>query len=289
MTAAEEKLSAALATLVPWDRRSIRPALTRHTPARRNCLINDHKTLETQRTIAAEELRIRRLSLTEAETEARQYQRQHQPVTEQALRERRGQRDTLWQSLRSGARPLELGGDEYEIGVRATDELADRRYLDAATTEHAQTLMNKVERLVAEIEERERQVNEANAALTELAGDWQTRMTGLGLSRITLDRIGGWNQNRDKVLMAGQTLEDARTHLAALQARAAAGQEQAPRTVLAELGITGLANADITALIAHAEGATKDHTEYTRKLQNLQEQQRRGHCCDAARQTDENG
>lgn len=272
VTAGEEKLNAALTTLIPWigDLSALRLLdIPQYDEIQR--LTNDHKTSETQRNIATEELRVRRLSLAEAETEARQYQRQHQPVTEQNLRERRGQRDTLWQSLRSGVRPLELGGDEYETEVRATDELADRRYLDAATTEHAQTLVNKVERLLAEIEERERQVNEANATLTAIAGAWQTRMTDLGLSGIKLDRIGSWSQNRDKTLLAGQTLEDARTKLGALQARGT-GQEQALRSVLTKLGITGLANADMAALIAQAEAATKDQTEHTSKLQNLLQQ-----------------
>lgn len=272
VSASQEKLEAALTVLIPWtgDLSGLRSLdVPQHDEIRR--FANDHKTLETRRNIATEELRTRRLSLADAETEARQYQRQRQPVTEQALRERRGQRDALWQSLRSGAGSLASRGDEYETEVKATDDLADRRYLDAATTEHAQTLVNKVERLLAEIDERDRQVNEANAALAELDLAWQARMVSLGLSGLTLDRIGPWSQNRDKTLAAGQKLDDAKTQLATLRARAK-GQQQALRTVLTELGVTGLESADLNALIAYAEGATKGHTEYTGKLQNLQQQ-----------------
>lgn len=269
---AQIKLDTALGALDPWEGtldalRSLDPP--QHDEIQR--FANRRIALETVRDRAADALRAKRVTATQAKVEADQFVRQQQLITEQILRDRRAQRDALWHDFRSGAKSLAAAGDEFEVEVRATDDLADRRYIDASKIEQAQTLTNKLEVLEAEITELDRQAADTNRELSELDATWQARMTTLGLPGLTLDLLTPWSQNRDKALLAAQAVDDATAQQNTLQVRAD-GQEQALRGALAKLGVTGLESADLQDLIVRAEGLQAAQAEDRALLKSLQEQ-----------------
>ena len=268
---AQAKLDAALGTLEPWKGTlaALRALdLPRHDEVQR--FTNRRSALETVRDIAADGLRAKRVVSTQAKVEVDQYVRQQQPITEQMLRDRRSQRDALWHDLRSGEKSIAATGDAYEVEVKTTDDLADRRYVDAAKIEQAQTLTNKFEVLQAEIAELERQANDTSRELLELDATWQVRMTALGLPGLTLDRLTTWSQNRDQAMLAAQVVDEAMSQQNSLIARAG-GQQQALRGALAELHVTDLKTADLKALILRAEGLQAGQADDRARLRNLQE------------------
>lgn len=269
---AQGKLDAALGALDPW--KGTLDALLSLDPPQHDEIqrfANRRIALETVRDRAADGLRAKRVAAAQAKVEADQFVRQQQPITEQVLRDRRAQRDALWHDFRSGAKSLAATGDEYEVEVKATDDLADRRYIDASKIEQAQTLTNKLEVLQAEIAELERQATDTNRELSELDAMWQARTTALGHPSLTLDRFTPWSQNRDKALLAAQAVDDATAQHNALRARAAE-QVRALRGALAELGVTGLETADLKALILRAEGLQAGQADDRARLKSLQEQ-----------------
>lgn len=178
--------------------------------AERGALAQDLKAAAQRRDELAATLEMKSLEL-------RQYLQRHRPSTWDDVVQARARRDESWQAIKSGRIELENAAPQFESHLRAADELADSRHDQAQEAAQLQSLQQQLEQ-----EEHKLASAQARHALCEQAlngfdTQWFARRERLGLGHIELDDLPEWLVLKDKVLDAGQVLEQASRELRALQ------------------------------------------------------------------------
>lgn len=138
----------------------------------------------------------------EEATEIKRRRAQREIVDREALDAARGERDGLWQDIRTGDRTVDAAGDDYSSLVEAADALADRRFDGAQAIAAVEEKEITVDRLGARMEAAREARNRAHTELEEIQHGWNARAEAMGLPGMAPTAYHEWLAARADVLQA---------------------------------------------------------------------------------------
>ncbi|NYT82955.1 AAA family ATPase [Alcaligenaceae bacterium] len=176
----------------------------------------DLKSISSRR--ADKAATVQRLSLS-----IEQFQRLHQPVTQEDVIAAREQRNAVWRSIREGGRPLAASAEAYEAKVQHADALADQRHDKAREAAEFQALEQQLEQERAAYQDILRRHEACASALEVQESAWRERSIGLALDGMALEEFSDWLARKDAALDAAGALalaQEERDALAGAHSRA---------------------------------------------------------------------
>lgn len=176
------------------------------------------------------------------------------PIASEDMETSRKGRDQLWTDIRSGTKSAEKNGDEYEVKVKATDELADTRYRNANDAKELELLRNDIAKSELERDRLGNKVEDFEGRQRHLVDGWQGEMDKLGLGNMSIPTFLSWLGHYRSALGEAEKLTDEQAQLQKLEtqeALTATGLRQA----LLQIDISEETTATFTLqhLIEHAE------------------------------------
>ena len=211
-------------------------------------------------------------AIRDMDLEIAQYRDAHAPVTLAELHQARASRDSVWQSIKSGAIPLAKAAPGYENSVQSADGVADQRHDKAQEVSELQAKLDNLQRLKQQAAEQEQRIQANAAAQLALQNEWVAMAESIGLGGMTLLGTGAWREAKEKVLRAADSVAEANLALDELTRNAAEARE-ALIEPLAEGGAPADRAVALTALIVTAADAV-DAASEAKVLQEALEKQR---------------
>lgn len=174
-----------------------------------SALQNRQTDLEISATSLAERMAEQQSRLNSLELEISQYKAAHHPVSIGELTKVRGQRDLLWQSIKTGEIELTKAVPDYEARVAGADTLSDKRHDKAQEATELQAKLDQREHLNLQLAELMTSQNKTAQAKANLAEEWVARTTAIGLAGMEISQINAWRTARDQVFHAAEAVVDA--------------------------------------------------------------------------------
>lgn len=208
------------------------------------------------------------------ELEERQWKRAREPVTSEALRQARDERDAIWMRIKTGPELPGAIANEYETKVEQADGVADRRYVGAKDVEQLETLRSAIEKQQQDIKGRAAQLEETKRQHQLALGEWSQLMTAKGLQEIPADSLSAWLQARRVALDAASDLAEMRAGESDFAAQVGKLKEELSQAVMesgvnaeqvSQTGLSGLleiADRSVTA----AEAGKRVHQALSARL-----------------------
>ncbi len=176
------------------------------------------------------------------------------PIVSEDIETSREGRDQLWADIRSGTKSAEKNGDEYEVKVKATDELADTRYRNANDAMALELLRNNIAKSGLERDRLDEKVEDVESRHRNLMDDWQGEMDKLGLGNMSISAFLSWLGHYRSALGEAEKLADEKAQIRKLDTQEALAATDL-RQVLLQIEISEETTATFTLqqLIERAE------------------------------------
>ncbi len=206
------------------------------------------------------------------------FQKSHKPITPEDIVSSRQDRDELWATIRSGATAVDVAGDDYEARVASTDDLTDRRYLNAEEAKALEHLRSEIASRKQKRNIQDGKAKEIDDQYTKLMTDWGEITKRLGLGDMGISPIQTWLGHYRSALIEAEKLTDEGINLRDLETK-----EAAPTTDLRQALVqTGSQKDEIAAfglqrLINEAETIVSEAETTKARRDQLTEQLKRGH------------
>lgn len=199
------------------------------------------------------------------------------PITPEDILSSRRNRDDLWEKIRSGTKPVDEAGDDYEARVTAADDLTDRRYRNAKEAKELEHLRGEIARLKQKRDRQDAKIEKIVDQRQNLMTDWGQITERLSLGDMSISAVQTWLGHYRIALSEAEKLTDEETNLRGLESRetaAATGIRQA----LAQAGISEETTAALTLrrLIDEAETVVSEAETAKAQREQLEDQLQRG-------------
>lgn len=172
------------------------------------------KTLKERREEVISEINNSALKESQLHKDAR-------PIASEDIEASRKGRDQLWADIRSGTKSAEKNSDEYEVKVKATDELADTRYRNANDAKELELLRNDIAKSELERARLDEKVEDFEGQHRNLMNDWQGEMDKLGLGNMSISTFLSWLGHYRSALGEAEKLTDEQAQLQKLDTQEA--------------------------------------------------------------------
>ncbi len=222
--------------------------------------VEDHHLQQAEQELARLELLIQ------------QYAERHQPISLAQVLQARERRDALWQAVKRQPETLASQAADFESATAAADQIADKRFADAAHAAEFQSLNQQLERERQTLEQIRQRRAELQQELERPRQDWEARMRALKLDGLPLEEYGAWLMRREQVVTAQQRQQQALRELAETQQNIVMAQNKLLHAMHLS-GINPAAAASLSELAAVAERACQDIDTVNRQLDELKLQQ----------------
>ncbi len=232
-------------------------------------IVSEQKSVKDQREETDGELKA--LELRESS-----FQKSHQPITPEDIASSRQDRDELWAEIRSGTKALDAAGDDYEARLTASDDLTDRRYLNAEQAKELEHIRSEITSRKHKCERQDGKIKEIDEQHTRLMADWGEITKRLGLGDKGISPIQTWLGNYRSALIEAEKLANEERDLRDVESKEAAATTDL-RQALVQAGIQEetIAAFALQRLIDEAEAMVSEAETTKARRDQLEEQLKR--------------
>ena len=210
------------------------------------------------------------------EVEEISLQESRQPITPENIQSSRRNRDDLWAKIRSGTKPVDEAGDDYEALVFASDDLTDRRYRNADEAKELEHLRGEIIHLKQKHARQDTKIEKIEEQRRKLMTDWGQVTEKLSLNNMGISAFQTWLGYYRNAFSEAEKLTDEEAKLRDLDAREMAASTSL-RQILVQANISEKAAAlTLRRLIDEAETVVSEAETAKTQRQQLEEQLKKG-------------
>lgn len=172
-------------------------------------LVQNRQSLVADQKAALMRLDNQKSEVARIELEISQFNELHRPTTHEAVVQARGERNTLWETIKAGDVDPQQGAQQFEATMLHADKVADTRLDNVEEATQLQSQIHQLEREKQSLSFIQGQCSKLNEELQQFDARWTEQATNLGLADMLLENIGDWLVKREKALAAAATYQDA--------------------------------------------------------------------------------